>query len=188
MASNDGARLTVFGLGYRQHDTRKMHRILDHYERLPENASDRVALYTTLTALARDIPGEEAQSIETWLSSGGEFPFKRDIRQPTLDRGRGFGGQGFGGDFDDEDEDEDMDDEDFGVGRHRPRHPPRGGHNVMPARGMIPRRGMPPRRAPGPPRPEMYMPRENNMGGGRTLGAPEGELDPIRANEPIQEN
>lgn len=82
MASNDGRRMTVFGLGYSQHDTRKMHRILDHYERLPDNASNRVALYTNLATLAREIPSDEAQSIETWLASGGDFPFARPVRQP----------------------------------------------------------------------------------------------------------
>src|SRR4051794_39821059 len=107
MASNDGARLTVFGLGYRQHDTRKMHRILDHYERLPDNANDRVALYTTLTALARDIPAEESKSLESWLANGGDFPFQRAIRQPAFQGGGGFGARGFGDVDEDEDEDED---------------------------------------------------------------------------------
>jgi hypothetical protein len=84
MASNDGQRLLVFGLGFRDHDTRKMHRILDHYERLPDNANQRVALYTSLASLARETPQEEITAIELWLSNGGDFPFVRPIRQPAL--------------------------------------------------------------------------------------------------------
>lgn len=82
MASNDGQRLTVFGLGFRQHDSRKMHRILDHYERLPDNANDRAALYANLAILARNLSPDDTESIETWLANGGDFPFARPVRPP----------------------------------------------------------------------------------------------------------
>ena len=84
-----------------------MHRILDHYERLPDNANDRAALYANLTILVRDLPTEATQSIEAWLTDGGEFPFARPIR-PSSPESRHHGLAGWnqrGGD----DMDDDMD-------------------------------------------------------------------------------
>lgn len=156
MASNDGQRLTVFGLGFRQHDSRKMHRILDHYERLPNKANDRAALYANLTILARDLPAAETQSIEMWLANDGDFPFVRPVRQSVSDPvpppfGVPQGGLGRHGpphnfradragnvdqdEHSDFDSDEDMDDE-FDVRPPPPRHafpPP---HRAQPRHGI----------------------------------------------------
>lgn len=74
MASNDGQRLTIFGLSYRQHDNRSMQRILREYGRLPENPGERVGLFVALTALAKDLDEEETEGIKNWLQNGGEFP------------------------------------------------------------------------------------------------------------------
>jgi hypothetical protein len=74
MASNDGQRLTIFGLTYRQHDNRSMQRILREYGRLPENPGERAGLFVALTALARDLDEERSESINNWLHNGGEFP------------------------------------------------------------------------------------------------------------------
>jgi hypothetical protein len=171
MASNDGQRLTVFGLGFRQHDSRNMHRILDHYERLPPNANDRVALYTTLTALARTIPQEEAQSIETWLANGGRsgaFPFTRPVRErdralvvPAYDYGtdvpRHFGhprhmvrpqypgppeGLHFGGGHEFDDEDADEEEEEFNAGPALAQRP-RPPRHVLQHAGMNQQHNMP---------------------------------------------
>lgn len=74
MASNDGQRLTVFGLTFRQHDNRYMQQILRHYGRLPMNPGNRAELYIELASVARDIDKDESHAIETWLRDGGEFP------------------------------------------------------------------------------------------------------------------
>jgi len=81
MASNNGSRLTVFGLGFREHDNRKMQQILRHYTRLPKNPGDRTSLFVELTALAKDLNNdessqEEIQKLTDWLKNGGDFPFE----------------------------------------------------------------------------------------------------------------
>lgn len=181
MASNDGQRLTVFGLGYREQDTRKMNRILDHYERLPPNGNDRAALFANLTALARDIPQEEAQSIENWLANGGDFPFARPTREqapsyPTRRPRQRPGHQGFGGgrggfdngaDWDEEDddefdsEDEEDDEMDFDAGPHVAHDPP-------------PHRAVPRHQ----PQPRARAPRHNDRGFHQGIGVAHGLLPP----------
>jgi len=82
MASNDGSRLTVFGLTFRQYDNRHMQQILRAYGQLPTNPGNRAALYTGLFDLSRDLNDDETQGIETWLQSGGnpdEFPTPRVV-------------------------------------------------------------------------------------------------------------
>ncbi|CZR69112.1 related to RING finger protein Dorfin [Phialocephala subalpina] len=74
MASNDGQRLTVLGLSFRQHHTLHMQQVLRAYERLPENPMDRAALYTGLFQLAKNLDEDETKNIEHWLLHGGEFP------------------------------------------------------------------------------------------------------------------
>jgi hypothetical protein len=74
MASNDGQRLTVFGLTFRQHDNRHMQQILRQYGRLPSNPGDRSALFSGLFDLTRELGEDERQGIEDWLQNGGEFP------------------------------------------------------------------------------------------------------------------
>jgi hypothetical protein len=74
MASNDGRKLTIFGLTHRQHDTRSMQRILREYGRLPETPGDRAGLFVALTSLAKELDEEKSSGIENWLQNGGEFP------------------------------------------------------------------------------------------------------------------
>jgi hypothetical protein len=74
MASNDGKRLLVLGLSFRQHHTLHMQQVLRAYERLPANPMDRGALYTGLFELAKDLDEDETQNLENWLKNGGEFP------------------------------------------------------------------------------------------------------------------
>jgi hypothetical protein len=74
MASNNGSRLLVLGLSFRQHHTLHMQQVLRAYERLPANPMDRGALYTSLFELAKDLDEDETQNIENWLKNGGEFP------------------------------------------------------------------------------------------------------------------
>lgn len=77
MASNDGARLAVFGLTYRQHDNRNMMHILREYNKLPQNPGSRADLFVTLTALARELSTDPSrvEAITNWLENGGNFPF-----------------------------------------------------------------------------------------------------------------
>ena len=85
MAANDGKRLTVFGLGFRDHDNRQMQQILRHYNRLPTEVN-RTTLYVALTLLAKEVNEEESQSLTTWLTNGAkvaEFPFGQ-APPPTL--------------------------------------------------------------------------------------------------------
>jgi len=74
MASNDGKKLTVFGLTFTQWDNRQMQHILHHHQRLPESPTNRGALFVNLSSLARDIKEDEAKSIEDWLKNGVELP------------------------------------------------------------------------------------------------------------------
>jgi len=74
MASNDGQRLLVLGLTFRQHHTLHMQQVLRAYERLPENPMDRGALYAGLFELAKEIDEDETRNLENWLKNGGEFP------------------------------------------------------------------------------------------------------------------
>ncbi|KAE9366872.1 hypothetical protein N431DRAFT_384873 [Stipitochalara longipes BDJ] len=74
MASNDGQRLLVLGLTFRQHHTLHMQQVLRAYERLPANPMDRGALYTGLFELAKEINEDETRNLEYWLKNGGEFP------------------------------------------------------------------------------------------------------------------
>jgi hypothetical protein len=80
MASNDGARLAVFGLTFRQHDNRQMQQILRTYGRLPSNPGNRATLFTSLFDLSTDLGDNEVQGITNWLQNGGvpdDFPAPR---------------------------------------------------------------------------------------------------------------
>jgi len=77
MAANDGKRLTVFGLGFRDHDNRQMQQILRHYDKLPTEIN-RTTLYVALTLLAKEVNEEDSQKLTVWLMNGAkadEFPF-----------------------------------------------------------------------------------------------------------------
>jgi hypothetical protein len=77
MASNNGARLAVFGLTYRQHDNRQMQQILRAYGRLPSNPGSRADLFLGLFDLSKDLGDGEVQGIDDWLQKGGvpdDFP------------------------------------------------------------------------------------------------------------------
>ncbi|TVY71309.1 E3 ubiquitin-protein ligase [Lachnellula suecica] len=74
MASNDGKKLTVFGLGLREHHSLRMQQVLRGFQRLPENPGDRTALFMALFSLAKDLPEDKIQAIQSWLQNGGEFP------------------------------------------------------------------------------------------------------------------
>ena len=79
MAANDGKRLTVFGLGFRDHDNRQMQQILRHYNKLPGEVN-RTTLYVALTLLAKEVDDEDAERLTTWLTNGAkadEFPFEQ---------------------------------------------------------------------------------------------------------------
>jgi hypothetical protein len=82
MASNDGSRLVVLGLTFRQHHTLHMQQVLRAYERLPANLMDRGALYTSLFELAKDLDEDETRNLESWLKNGGEFPAPTPRNQP----------------------------------------------------------------------------------------------------------
>jgi hypothetical protein len=80
MASNDGARLLVFGLTFRQYDNRHMQQILRAYGRMPSNPGLRAALFTGLFDLSKDLEEDEVQAITTWLHDGGvldAFPARK---------------------------------------------------------------------------------------------------------------
>jgi hypothetical protein len=87
MASNDGQRLVVLGLTFRQHHTLHMQQVLRAYERLPPNPMDRVALYTGLFELAKDLDQDETRNLEVWLHKGGEFPAPTLRNQQSLGEG-----------------------------------------------------------------------------------------------------
>jgi len=77
MAANDGKRLTVFGLGFKEHDNRQMQQILRHYNKLPKEIN-RTTLYVALTLLAKEVNEQDSQSLANWLTNGAkadEFPF-----------------------------------------------------------------------------------------------------------------
>lgn len=79
MSTNDGQKLLVFGLGFAQHDSRKMQQVLRHYDRMPANPGSRAALFVELTRLGKQLALDEqhqiqAQKIEGWMRNGGEFP------------------------------------------------------------------------------------------------------------------
>lgn len=74
MASNDGQRLIVLGLSFRNHHTLHMQQVLRSYNRLPERPNDRGALFTGLFEFSKDLDEEETRNIEHWLKNGGEFP------------------------------------------------------------------------------------------------------------------
>jgi hypothetical protein len=81
MASNNGSKLTVFGLGFREHESRRMQQILRHYTRIPQNPGDRTSLFVELTSLAKDLNNndtaqEEIQKLTAWLQNGGNFPLE----------------------------------------------------------------------------------------------------------------
>ncbi|CAN8104598.1 unnamed protein product [Discula destructiva] len=79
MASNDGQKLLVFGLGFAQHDSRKMQQVLRHYDRMPSTPGSRAALFVELTKLGKELDLDEirrrqAQQITDWMTDGGDFP------------------------------------------------------------------------------------------------------------------
>ncbi|KAJ4422344.1 hypothetical protein N0V82_002998 [Gnomoniopsis sp. IMI 355080] len=79
MASNNGQKLLVFGLGFAQHDSRKMQQVLRHYDRMPANPGSRAALFVELTKLGKELAADEQhqmdlQKVEDWMRDGGEFP------------------------------------------------------------------------------------------------------------------
>lgn len=79
MATNDGQKLLVFGLGFAQHDSRKMQQVLRHYNRMPSNPGSRAALFVELTKLGKELAVDEehrseSQKVENWMKDGGEFP------------------------------------------------------------------------------------------------------------------
>ncbi|KAG9246993.1 hypothetical protein BJ878DRAFT_239004 [Calycina marina] len=78
MAANDGRKLLVFGLGFKDHDNRQMQQTLRHYQKLPSKPMNRTSLYVALTLLAKDVSEDESQKLTRWLQNGGKpdtFPF-----------------------------------------------------------------------------------------------------------------
>jgi hypothetical protein len=74
MSSNDGQRLLVFGLSFREHHTLHMQQVLQSYGRLPVHINDRGALYAGLFILSQNLSEDEAARVEDWLRNGGAFP------------------------------------------------------------------------------------------------------------------
>lgn len=79
MSLNNGQRLLVFGLGFAQHDNRKMQQILRHYNKLPNNPGSRAALFVELNQLAKELTADttaddQVQQLTDWIKNGGEFP------------------------------------------------------------------------------------------------------------------
>lgn len=106
MASNDGKKLTVFGLGFREHHGLRMQQLLREFQQLPTNPSDRTALFTGLFALAKELTDEQVRDIQPWLQNGGEFP-KHVVPVPDVQLQQGMDVQYEDGDGD-ENEDEDV--------------------------------------------------------------------------------
>lgn len=98
-----------------------MQHILRHHQRLPENPTNRGALFVNLSSLARDIKEGEAKSIEDWLKAGVGLPPRPapPILTPADIATLMEGPSNLGGRLDNGawDSDEDGDDEDgFGYG------------------------------------------------------------------------
>jgi hypothetical protein len=74
MASNDGSRLAVFGLGFREHHGLRMQQLLREFQRPPANPSDRALVFTGVWALVKELTEEQIQAIQPWLQNGGAFP------------------------------------------------------------------------------------------------------------------
>jgi hypothetical protein len=94
MASNNGAKLTVFGLSFGQHDNRQMQQILGHFGRLPPAAGppNRGSLFIALTKLSKDLRDDEITLVGSWIKSGGDLPHPRleafpDARDTTPRKG-----------------------------------------------------------------------------------------------------
>ncbi|TVY92730.1 hypothetical protein LAWI1_G004020 [Lachnellula willkommii] len=88
MASNDGKKLTVFGLGFREHHGLRMQQLLREFQQLPTNPGDRAALFTGLFALAKELTDDQVRDIQPWLQNGGEFP-KHVVPAPVVQQGMG---------------------------------------------------------------------------------------------------
>ncbi|KAL1880056.1 hypothetical protein Daus18300_001419 [Diaporthe australafricana] len=81
MSSNDGKQLLVFGLGFAQHDNRKMQQLLRHYSRLPDNPGSRAELFVQLNKVAKELMAYSDETAQTqiqqltdWMTKGGDFP------------------------------------------------------------------------------------------------------------------
>ncbi|TVY46806.1 E3 ubiquitin-protein ligase [Lachnellula occidentalis] len=109
MASNDGRKLTVFGLGFREHHGLRMQQLLREFQKLPTNPSDRTALFTGLFELARVLTDEQIRDIQPWLQNGGEFP-KHVL--PTPDVSLSMGVHSLDQDEEEEEDDDENEDDD----------------------------------------------------------------------------
>jgi hypothetical protein len=74
MSSFDFTSNPVFGLTFKEHDARKMRHVLRHYERLPANGGDRIALFLVMVTLEADLEEDEVHSVKDWLNNGGDLP------------------------------------------------------------------------------------------------------------------
>jgi hypothetical protein len=74
MSSFDFTSNPVFGLTFKEHDARKMRHILKHYERLPANGGNRIALFLVMVTLEADLEEGEVNAVKDWLNTGGDLP------------------------------------------------------------------------------------------------------------------
>ncbi|PQE29386.1 ring finger protein [Rutstroemia sp. NJR-2017a WRK4] len=74
MSSFDFTSNPVFGLTFKEHDARQMRHVLRHYERLPANGGDRIALFLVMVTLEADLEEDEVHAVKDWLRNGGDLP------------------------------------------------------------------------------------------------------------------
>lgn len=75
----------VFGLDFKQHDTRNIRHILKHYGELPENQGDRLALFLRLQSLEKNLLEDDCEKIKNWLANGGGLPPRRPVNPVIAD-------------------------------------------------------------------------------------------------------
>lgn len=97
MSSNDGKQLLVFGLGFAQHDNRKMQQLLRHYDRLPDNPGSRAEVFVQLNQVAKELMADSDATVQTqiqqltdWMTNGGDFPLSPPDVAPAPTTGDGI--------------------------------------------------------------------------------------------------
>ncbi|KAG4034259.1 hypothetical protein MFRU_003g02320 [Monilinia fructicola] len=95
MTFNYNESIAVFGINYKDHDSRKMRHILKFYGELPENPGNRLSLYLRLQALEKDLHMHQdvCDKIENWLTNGGDLPNRHpeaEATNPVIDTSGGL--------------------------------------------------------------------------------------------------